>query len=70
MHEATASFTGYVAKEMVAAPTIAVFSDGNENIATCYLRAAGIPQSNGAEFPDGQVRQGRLAARAPPTPTC
>lgn len=51
VHEATAAFTAPVAKEMVAAPTIAVFSDGNENIATSYLRAAGIPQSNGAEFP-------------------
>lgn len=51
VHEASAAFTGYVAKELVAAPTIAVFADGNETIATAYLRAAGIPQSNGAEFP-------------------
>lgn len=51
VHETTAQFTGYVRKEMVAAPTIAVFSDGNEDIATSYLRAAGIPQSNGSEFP-------------------
>jgi hypothetical protein len=51
VHEATAAFTGNVRKEMVAAPTIAVFSDGNEDIATSYLRAAGIPQSSGAEFP-------------------
>ena len=51
VHEATASFQGQVAKDMAAAPTIAVFSDGNENIATSYLRAAGIPQSNGAEYP-------------------
>ncbi len=51
VHEATAPFTGNVAKEMLAAPTIAVFSDGNEDIATGYLRAAGIPQSTGAEFP-------------------
>ena len=43
---------------MIAAPTIAVFADGNEDIATGYLRAAGIPQSNGAEFPT------RSAARA------
>jgi len=54
VHEATAEFTGYVRKKMVAAPTIAVFSDGNEDIATSYLRAAGIPQSNGAEFPAGR----------------
>jgi hypothetical protein len=51
VHEATAEFTGYVRKTMVAAPTIAVFSDGNEDIATAYLRAAGIPQSNGNDFP-------------------
>lgn len=51
VHETTAEFTGWVRKEMVAAPTIAVFSDGNEDIATGYLRAAGIPQSNGSEFP-------------------
>ena len=51
VHEATAAFTGNSAREMIAAPTIAVFSDGNEDIATGYLRAAGIPQSNGTEFP-------------------
>jgi len=51
VHEATESFTGTVAKTMIAAPTIAVFADGNEPIATGYLRAAGIPQSDGHEFP-------------------
>lgn len=51
VHEATESFVGDVQKEMIAPPTIAVFSDGNEDIATGYLRAAGIPQSNGREFP-------------------
>ncbi len=51
VHENTAAFSAYVRKEMVAAPTIAVFADGNEDIATKYLRAAGIPQSNGMEFP-------------------
>jgi MYXO-CTERM domain-containing protein len=51
VHEATADFTGFAKKEMLAAPTIAVFADGNENIATAYLRAAGIKQSSGAEFP-------------------
>ncbi len=54
IHEATAAFDGYVRKEMIAAPTIAVFSDGNEDIATGYLRAAGIPQSDGSEFPAGK----------------
>ncbi|HEY5944042.1 MAG TPA: hypothetical protein VIV40_01055, partial [Kofleriaceae bacterium] len=51
VHETTAPFTANSAREMVAAPTIAVFADGNETIATGYLRAAGIPQSNGTEFP-------------------
>jgi len=51
VHEATEAFTATIAKAMVAAPTIAVFADGNEPIATGYLRAAGIPQSNGNEFP-------------------
>jgi uncharacterized protein (TIGR03382 family) len=51
VHETTAAFTGYVSRDLVAAPTIAVFSDGNEDIATSYLRAAGIKQSNGSEFP-------------------
>ncbi len=53
VHQTTATFTGYVRKEMVVAPTIAVFSDGHEDIATGYLRAAGIPQSNAMEFPAG-----------------
>ena len=53
VHEATTAFTGNSAREMIAAPTIAVFADGNEGIATGYLRAAGIPQSNGTEFPGG-----------------
>jgi MYXO-CTERM domain-containing protein len=54
VHEATAAFTGNSARELIAAPSIAVFSDGNENIATGYLRAAGIPQSNGSEFPSAK----------------
>jgi hypothetical protein len=58
VHEATAPFTGNVSKEMVAAPTIAVFADGNEDIATGYLRAAGIPQSSGAQFPTNKCGTG------------
>jgi MYXO-CTERM domain-containing protein len=52
VHEATDTFTGFVSKKMVAAPSIAVFADGNEKIANEYLRNAGIPQSNGNEFGD------------------
>ncbi|UJR82232.1 Hypothetical protein I5071_42970 [Sandaracinus amylolyticus] len=58
VHEATEAFVGDVRKEMLAAPTIAVFSDGNEDIATGYLRAAGIPQSSGAEFPAARCAAG------------
>lgn len=54
IHEATAAFTGTIGKEMLGAPTIAVFADGNESIATGYLLAAGIPQSSGAEFPSAK----------------
>jgi hypothetical protein len=54
VHEATEPFTANIAKTMVNAPTIAVFADGNEPIATAYLRAAGIPQSNGREFPSAK----------------
>ncbi len=57
VHQATEAFSAYVKKEMLAAPTIAVFSDGNEDIATSYLRAAGIPQSNGMEFPADKCGQ-------------
>jgi len=54
VHEVTGPFTGFVARTMIHAPTIAVFADGNEDIATGYLRAAGIPQSSGAEFPSSK----------------
>jgi hypothetical protein len=56
VHQATETFTATPAKTMVRAPSIAVFADGNEPIATGYLRAAGIPQSNGAEFPTQSCR--------------
>ncbi len=52
VHSATSSFQGFVSKKLIAAPSIAVFADGNEKIANEYLRNAGIPQSNGNEFPD------------------
>jgi hypothetical protein len=54
VHEAVESFQATASKVMVNAPTIAVFADGNEPIATAYLRAAGIPQSNGKEFPSAK----------------
>ncbi len=51
VHEATASFVAPVHRKLLAPPRLAVLADGSENIATGYLRAAGIPQSNGSEFP-------------------
>jgi len=54
VHETMDTFDGNVAKTMINAPTIAIFADGNEPIATGYMRAAGIPQSNGVEFPSAK----------------
>jgi len=52
VHQATASFDGYVSRIMTVAPTIAVFADGNEDIAFGYLNAAAIPDSAGQTWPD------------------
>ena len=52
VHVASASFNGFVQKQLVAAPTIAVFTDGNEDIAFGYLNAAGIPDSLGQPWPN------------------
>ncbi|MBW2264033.1 MAG: hypothetical protein JRG91_18885 [Deltaproteobacteria bacterium] len=53
VHEATAGFSGTIARALIAAPTIALFADGNEDIAFGYLNAAGIPDSTGAAWADG-----------------
>ena len=50
VHRATAPFTGIISKRMVAAPTIGIFADGNEDIAWGYLNAAGIPDSTGSTW--------------------
>lgn len=47
VHEATEPFTGHLGRRLVHAPTLAVFADGNEDIARDYLLAAGIPDSLG-----------------------
>jgi hypothetical protein len=57
VHRATAEFSAYVARRLLTAPTIAVFADGNEDIARSYLLAAKIPDSTGdatwpADSPD------------------
>ncbi|MBI5479932.1 MAG: DUF11 domain-containing protein [Deltaproteobacteria bacterium] len=51
VHRATAAFTAPINRTMTAAPKIAVFDDGNANIAIGYLNAAGIPDSNGNPWP-------------------
>lgn len=48
VHEVTAMFSADVARYLVAAPSIAIFADGNEDIARGYLQAAGIPDSTGS----------------------
>lgn len=68
VHEASAAFTGNVSRPLVAAPTIAVFSDGNEDIATGYLRAAGLKQSNGSEFPAGRCGGAGTCGPGSPNP--
>ncbi|MDC0667104.1 hypothetical protein POL58_05115 [Nannocystis sp. ncelm1] len=47
VHEATAPFTGDVARLLVVAPTIAMMADGNQKIARKYMMAAKIPDSVG-----------------------
>jgi hypothetical protein len=47
VHVATEAFEAHVARRLVTAPTIAVFADGNEDIARDYLMAAKIPDSTG-----------------------
>jgi uncharacterized repeat protein (TIGR01451 family) len=45
VHDMTATFGADVQRTLVAAPRIAVFVDGNEDIAFAYLNAAGVPDS-------------------------
>ncbi|WAS98828.1 MYXO-CTERM sorting domain-containing protein [Nannocystis punicea] len=47
VHEATAAFSGDVARLLVVAPTIAMMADGNQKIARKYMMAAKIPDSAG-----------------------
>ncbi|NUN14604.1 MAG: hypothetical protein HUU55_13320 [Myxococcales bacterium] len=51
VHHSNEPFVGYVRKKLVSAPTIAVFADGNEDIAFGYLNAAAIPDSQGNSWP-------------------
>ena len=51
VHQTTADFSGDVARQLTAAPSIAVFADGNQSISISYLNAAGIPDSQLAAWP-------------------
>ncbi len=51
VHVTTAPFTGFVKRQLVVAPSIAMFNDGNQGIAIAYLNAAGIPDSQGNAWP-------------------
>lgn len=51
VHKTTTSFTAHVRRTLTAAPTIAIFADGNEIIAFEYLNAAAIPDSTGKSWP-------------------
>ncbi len=52
VHRASAAFDAEVSRVLTVAPTIAVFADGNEDIAFGYLNAAAIPDSLGQAWPD------------------
>jgi uncharacterized repeat protein (TIGR01451 family)/MYXO-CTERM domain-containing protein len=50
VHVTTAPFSGNVSRRLTAAPRIAVFADGSQNIAFSYLNAAGIPDNGGVAW--------------------
>jgi hypothetical protein len=53
VHEVVEAFDAHVGRRLVNAPTIAIFADGNEDIAREYLLAAAIPDSLGdPSWPD------------------
>jgi uncharacterized repeat protein (TIGR01451 family) len=56
VHDMTASFDTEIHKTLSAAPRIAVFVDGNEDIAFAYLNAAGIEDSLGQAWPDKKLK--------------
>jgi len=51
VHRATVPFTGEAARELRAAPSIAIFVDHKEAVAFAYLNAAGIRQVDGSPWP-------------------
>ena len=55
VHDMTAAFNPDIRKKLSAAPRIAVFVDGNEDIAFAYLNAAGIKDSLGHAWPNAKL---------------
>ncbi|HEX2686831.1 MAG TPA: hypothetical protein VHN14_09435, partial [Kofleriaceae bacterium] len=66
---ATGTFTADIAKTLTAAPRVAVFNDGNEDIAIRDFNAAGIPDSTGAAWTASSIDVLSEAAIAGPTTT-
>jgi hypothetical protein len=58
VHRVTDPFSANTSRELVAAPTIAVFADGKEDVAFTYLNAAAIPMSNGDPWPNKKDKDG------------
>ena len=54
VHKATLSFSGEVDRVLRYAPSIAIFSDGEEDLAFDILNAAGIPDSNDSAWPGSE----------------
>lgn len=70
VHETTAPFQGFVSRRLLHAPTIAIFADGNEDIARGYLLAAKIPDSTGdLSWPDSSPDLLSIEDVAGPTDT-
>ena len=58
VHRVTDPFSTNVSRELVTAPSIAVFADGKEDVAFGYLNAAAIPMSNGDPWPNKKDKNG------------
>jgi len=59
VHSAELPFTTPVARELIQAPTIAVYVDGGEDVAFAYLNAAGIPMRDGSPWPASKDPRGK-----------
>lgn len=64
VHRTTASFEGYVRRQLTGAPRFALMRDGSEATARGYLSAAGINDSAGTAWPNGSPDVKTLAQLA------